>query len=310
MKILVTGGAGFVGSHLVEALLREGHRVSVLDDFSTGLRENVPPVIPVHEGDLRHAPLEAILDAERPEVVIHLAAQMNVRKSVAGPEADADLNILGTLRLFHAAAQAGVRRIVFASSGGTVYGEHSGRPSLETDVPRPASPYGIAKLTGEHYGRYFAREFVALRLANVYGPRQNPKGEAGIVALFLDAMSSGRSPLILGDGEQTRDFVWVGDAVSAFLLALNGPAGTYNVGTGVETSVNAVYDHLRRITGFQGEARRVPEASGELRRNALCPDLARRELGWTPTMDLAEGLQATADFLSEKHPTRCPCCRP
>jgi UDP-glucose 4-epimerase len=301
MKILVTGGAGFIGSHLVDEVAARGHSVSVLDDLSTGLRENLPGSIRLSKTDLRSGDLRSLLFAEEPEVVIHLAAQMNVRKSVAGPEADAEVNILGSVRLFQAAADAGVRRIVFASSGGTVYGEHPGRPSLESDLPQPVSPYGIAKLAAEHYGRHLVREFVALRLANVYGPRQNPRGEAGVVALFLHAMLEGRPPLILGDGLQTRDFLWVGDAVAALVRALDGPVGTFNIGTGRETSVDEIYRRLTEITGFQEQPSRLRTHSGDVRRNVLCPDLARERLQWSPTMDLARGLRATAEFFSRRH---------
>jgi UDP-glucose 4-epimerase len=294
MRILVTGGAGFIGSHLVDDLCRRDHSVSVLDNFSTGLRANLPKAIPIREGELRDDILHDLLRREHPEVIVHLAAQMNVRRSVAAPEADAETNILGSLRLFRAASECGVRRVVFASSGGTIYGEHSGRPSCESDLPRPTSPYGISKLTAEHYGRFLAPEFVALRLANVYGPRQNPRGEAGVVALFLDAMMRGRSPAIVGDGLQTRDFLWVGDAVAAFVRALEGPVGTYNIGTGRETSINEVFHRLSRITAFEKAPLRLPAVSGEVRRNVLCSDLARTELGWSPQIHLSRGLEATA----------------
>jgi UDP-glucose 4-epimerase len=300
MKILVTGGAGFIGSHLVDQLLVCDHAVSVLDDFSTGKPENLPDSVRVHEGDLRSAPIGELLRRERPEVIFHLAAQMNVRRSVAGPDEDAEINILGGLRLFQAASDAAVQRIVFASSGSRVYGEYPGRPNLESDLPLPTSPYGIAKLAAEHYGRLLAREFVSLRLANVYGPRQNPRGEAAMVARFLRAMTDGRPPLILGDGRQTRDFLWVGDAVNALVRAMDGPGGTYNIGTGIETSVDAICSRLADITGFQGQPSRLADDPDDERRNALCPDLAHDLLGWAPRMDLSRGLKATAEFFSRE----------
>lgn len=301
MKTLVTGGAGFIGSHLVEELLNQGCAVTVLDDFSTGVVGNVPDGAHAIEADVRDGrQLAEILDRERPEIVVHLAAQANVRKSIEDPEGDGEVNILGSLRLFRASARAGVRRIVFASSGGAVYGEYAGEASREIDLPQPSSPYGIAKLAAEHYGRTVAEsggpEFVALRLANVYGPRQNPAGEAGVIAIFLREMLEDRTPVIFGSGEQTRDFVWVGDAVQAFLQAMHGRPGMYNIGTGRRTSISEIYDLLRRITGVEGAPRRLPAVPGEVLHNALSFARANDTFGWSPRMDLRAGLEETVAF--------------
>jgi UDP-glucose 4-epimerase len=303
MRILVTGGAGFIGSHLAEELLRKGHSVMVLDDFSTGLRENVPAAARATRADVHDGEeLSRILGHERPEVVLHLAAQMNIRRSIVDPVRDAEINVMGSLRLFQASARAGVRRVVFASSGGAVYGERGAGLCRETDFPKPTSPYGIAKLAAEHYGRHVAQsggpEFVTLRLANVYGPRQNPDGEAGVIAIFLREMREGRAPVIIGSGEQTRDFVWVGDAVHAFLRALSGPPGTYNIGTGRETSVNEIFELLRGSVGFRGTPLRAAAVPGEVWRNALDSSLARDRLSWVPRMSLDQGLEETARLAS------------
>lgn len=299
MRILVTGGAGFIGSHLADALFGLGHRVTVLDNLSTGRPENLSPGLPLVRGDIRDGEALKRLFAEiRPEVVFHLAAQMNVRKSIIDPSRDADVNILGSLSVFQASVHANVRRVVFASSGGAIYGEMGGRPFRETDNPRPTSPYGIAKMAAELYGRHFEEaggpEFLALRLANVYGPRQNPEGEAGVIALFVREMSAGGSPIIYGDGLQTRDFVWVDDVVQGFLCALEGPVGTYNIGTGKETSVNEIFSYLRDSLGFEKEPRRKEAIPAEVRRNALSFEWARAHLGWTPRTELKQGLEEVA----------------
>jgi len=299
MKALVTGGAGFIGSHLAERLVRDGYDVTVLDNLSTGRRENLSDPSVLVQADVRdRARLPEIFDRIRPEVVFHLAAQMNVRRSIADPIEDADVNILGSLNVFRSAARSGVRRVIFASSGGAVYGEQSRYPCYETDVPAPVSPYGIAKLSVEHYGRYFADraglEFTALRIANVYGPRQYPAGEAGVVALFLDELQKGRSPIIFGDGGQTRDFVWVGDVVEAFVLAMAGPPGIYNVGTATETSIVDLFRCLTQVVGFAPPPRHVASVGGEVRRNAVSFTRAQGLLGWTPSVSLARGLERTA----------------
>lgn len=296
MKLLVTGGAGFIGSHVVDGLLQQGHSVAVVDNLSTGRRNNVPPQARLIEEDIRDAhALFRILEEESPHVVLHLAAQMNVRRSLEDPAWDASINVLGSIHLFQACARVGVRRIVFASSGGAVYGERLRGHCRESDVPRPSSPYGIGKLAAEHYGRSLVErggpEFTVLRLANVYGHGQNPAGEAGVVALFLREMKEGRSPVIFGGGDQTRDFVWVADVAEAFARALGAPCGIYNIGTGKNTSVLEIYDLLKNALAFQGEPRHLERISGEIHRNVLSITRARRKLGWTPKTELQRGLE-------------------
>jgi len=303
-KVLVTGGAGFIGSHLVDGLYRLGYSIIVVDDLSTGRREYLPQDVSVIEEDVRNrAALGRIFSRERPEVVFHLAAQMNVRKSLCDPALDAEVNILGSLSLFQAAVESGVRRLIYASSGGAIYGEQPEYPCRESDTPCPSSPYGISKLAAEHYGRHLAaaagREFVALRLANVYGPRQNPRGEAGVVALFLSGMLSGHAPTVFGDGGQTRDFVWIGDVVEAFVNAVKGPTGFYNVGTGEETRIIDLYERLGHATGFFNPPNRAAEIFGEVRRNALSVEQARSHLSWSPRTSLSRGLLETAGFFKD-----------
>jgi UDP-glucose 4-epimerase len=302
MNILVTGGAGFIGSHLVDALVVRDHVVSVIDDLSTGRRANIPGPVSLDVVDVRDSRLlEEIFARERPEVVFHLAAQMNVRKSLSDPLEDAAVNVMGSIGVFQAAFGSGVRRVIFASSGGAIYGEQPDYPCRESDLPRPSSPYGVSKLAAEHYGRQCAEssgaEFVALRLGNVYGPRQNPKGEAGVVSLFLSRLLEGRPSTLFGDGGQTRDFVWVGDVVDAFVKAIEGPAGVYNVGTGRETAVLDLYRQVERASGVRGSLRQAAAVPGEVRRNVLCAERARRQLGWSPRKSLSEGLEETVRFL-------------
>jgi len=298
MNIIVTGGAGFIGSHLVDALAERGLDVVVIDNLSTGRRENLPRNVSLIEADVRDADkMEAIFSRKRPSLVFHLAAQMNVRRSLVDPRLDADVNILGSLAVFKAAARSRARRVLFASSGGAIYGEQQELPCRESAVPSPSSPYGIAKLAVELYGRQHAEvgafDFVALRLANVYGPLQNPEGEAGVVSLFLSNLLEGRSSAIFGDGEQTRDFVWVGDVVDAFLKGVDGPPGVYNVGTGQETGVLELYRRLERLTGTQLPPRWLAAIPGEVRRNVLSADRARTHLGWTARQSLRDGLDET-----------------
>ncbi len=300
MRILVTGGAGFIGSHLVEALIPY-YDVVVLDNLSTGKRENLPPSIPLYELDLRdQAGLERFLAQERFDVICHLAAQVDVRTSVDKPSLDAEVNILGTLHLL-SALRAQRPWVIFASTGGAIYGERADLPISESTWPQPEAPYGIAKLAGELYGSrlmsLYGGAWTTLRLANVYGPRQNPFGEAGVVAIFAYRMLAGQVPAIYGDGQQTRDFVYVGDVVRAFLAVLSRPeqtkGETFNVGTGVETSVLMLYHHLARLTGFSQPPRHLPPKPGELRRNALQVQKLARYTGWQPQVSLAEGLART-----------------
>jgi len=301
MKILVTGGAGFIGSHVVDQLLSAGHFVAVADSLSSGHRSNVPPAARLYEVDVTDAEgVGTVMTRERPEAVIHLAAQINVRVSIQDPGFDARQNILGSINVLRACARERVRRFVLASSGGAMYGEQGIIPTPETAPAVPTSPYGIAKLACEHYARYYGQEgtiqIVSLRLANVYGPRQDPRGEAGVVAIFIPRMLRGEQPVVFGDGRKTRDYVYVEDAAEAFVCSLECPPGTYNIGTGIETEVNALFRHLKRLTGFPGEADHGPAVYGEVTRSALDAGLAKDRLRWAPKVDLEAGLSRTVRY--------------
>ena len=303
MKALVTGGAGFIGSHVVDALLAEGHSVSVVDDLSRGRRAQVPTGAALHVVDVRDPALHEVLQAERPEIVFHQAAQIDVRRSISEPLLDTGINVSGTVNLLQGCAAAGVRRIVFASSGGAIYGDTSNIPTPEDHTAQPASLYGAAKLCGEVYGGVYSQlyglEFMALRYANVYGPRQDPHGEAGVVAIFVNKLLAGSPCVINGDGTQTRDYVYVGDVVRANLLAAAAPSsalGAYNVGTGRETDVNELFTLLRDACGSGAEASHGPGKPGEQRRSCLDLGRAQRVLGWAPSVSLDDGLRATVDY--------------
>ena len=307
MRTLVTGGAGFIGSAVVDRLVRDGHEVMVVDDLSTGRLENLADAFAsgrVHlaEVDVAGPELAGVVAEARPEVVHHLAAQIDVRRSVADPLHDARVNVLGTIALAKAALDAGCRRLVFASSGGTVYGEPE--PSaLPIDERHPAgvtNPYGVAKRSAEDYLASFADlhglEPVSLRLGNVYGPRQDPHGEAGVVAIFCNRLLADEPVTVFGDGRQTRDYVFVEDVVDAFVAAgehPDAPGARLNIATGVETSVLELYARLREIAGFGGEPTFAPPRPGELGRIALDCSEAGRVLGWRPAVALREGLSRT-----------------
>ncbi len=306
MKILVTGGAGFIGSHIVDALVAKGHRLVVVDNLSTGSKRFVNPRAKFYKADIRSPRLEKIVKNERPEAVFHHAAQMDVRRSVAEPLFDAQTNILGTIRLFTACARAGVRTIVLASSGGAVYGDDVEIPTPETANPQPMSPYGISKLAGEHYLRYTGAHhrlhWVALRYANVYGPRQNSRGEAGVVAIFSERMLAGQHPIINGDGRQTRDFVYVDDVVSANLAAFKTRlSGIYNIGTGRQTSVNTVSRLVAHAAEFKGNIPHGRAKKGEQRRSAIDCHMAKKILGWSPKVDIEEGIGQTVEWFRQSH---------
>jgi UDP-glucose 4-epimerase len=289
VRAVVTGGAGFVGSHVAEALLARGDEVTVIDDLSTGKRENVPSGATLVEHDIRQ-PFE--VDAD---VVFHLAAQADVRVSVADPGFDAEVNVLGTVRVLEAARLAGAQ-VVFASTGGAIYGECD-RPAREDDERRPLSPYGISKLAGEEYlagyNRLHGTRHVALRYGNVYGPRQDPRGEAGVVAIFFSRLREGKPLTVFGDGRQTRDYVHAEDVARATLLAAGGEGGVFNVGTGRETSVLELAELCGRAAGVEPELVHAPERAGELQRSFLDPGRAERELGFLAELPLDEGLRRT-----------------
>ena len=306
MNILVTGGAGFIASHIVDAYIALGHTVSVIDNLSTGRRENLNPKARFHELDIRDAHAVRRLFADGGfDVVNHHAAQMDVRRSVADPVFDASVNILGILTLLESAVATGVRRAIFASSGGAIYGEQDYFPADESHPTRPISPYGVAKLATEQYLYYYRAvhgvDSVCLRYANVYGPRQNPEGEAGVVAIFASKMLRREQPVINGDGTQTRDYVFVADVVRANVLALgyNSPA-VFNVGTGVETDVNRLFTALRSATGAACPERHAEAKRGEQLRSVLDNTQIRKELGWEPGVSLDEGIAATVEYFRRR----------
>jgi UDP-glucose 4-epimerase len=303
MRTLVTGGAGFIGSNLVDALLARGDAVTVLDDLSTGRREYVAAGADLHEASVTDpAAVAGALASSEAEVVFHLAAQIDVRRSVADPAFDLAVNVGGTVTVLEAARAAGVRHVVFVSTGGAIYGEADEIPTPETCEARPMAPYGLAKLAAEGYVRLYedlhGLRATTLRLSNVYGPRQDPLGEGGVVAIFCGlAVAGGAEATVYGDGEQTRDFVYVGDVVDAMLAAADGaPIGPYNVGTGEETSVNALAARLGLPT------RPAPARAGEVFRSCLDPRRAARELGWTASTDLAAGLERTLEWARAQAP--------
>jgi UDP-glucose 4-epimerase len=296
MRALVTGGAGFIGSHLVDALLGDAAEVHVVDNLVSGSRENLSAGAELHELDIRDEAIEELAGRLRPEVVFHLAAQADVGTSVERPEFDADVNVVGTVRVLEAARAAGAR-VVFTSTGGAIYGEVE-RPAREDDEPRPLSPYAASKLAGEGYlatwNRLHGGNRTTCRLANVYGSRQLPKLEGGVVAIFLDRLRAGREAEIFGDGSQMRDFVFVGDVVQALLAAAAAPeGGVYNVGTGMATSVLDLYRLCARTAGVELEPRFCPERPGDLRSSVLDASRAREELGWRAETLLAEGIART-----------------
>ena len=301
MNILVTGGAGFIGSHMAARHLADGHRVVIVDNLSTGRRDKVPSGARLVEADVADADLEPLLREEKIDAVSHHAAQIDVRHSVSDPLDDARSNVLGSLRLFEACRRAGVSRVLFASTGGALYGEpEGGRPAREDHPTNPVSPYGCAKLSIEKYLHYYrvvhGFRVVVLRYANVYGPGQNGLGEAGVVAIFSEAILGGRTPKIRGDGEQTRDYVFVGDVVETAARALaSGRDGTWNVGTGVESSVNRLFQLLAKSLDYRIPPEYVPPVPGEQRRSVLDGSTARADYGlpaWTP---LEEGIPITAE---------------
>ncbi len=300
MKIAITGGAGFIASHIADAYVSLGHEVFIIDNLSTGKLENIPSQATFIEMDVNDPALPELFMDEKFDIVNHHAAQMDVRVSVQDPSFDARINILGGLNVYESAFKSGVKKIIFASSGGTVYGEQEYFPADEHHPTKPISPYGIAKLSNEQYLYYYAHvhglPFVAFRYANVYGPRQNPHGEAGVIAIFTQKLLRGEQPIINGDGLQTRDYVYVGDVVQANVLALQPQMiGAYNIGTAIETDVNTLFRHLRDLTGSQSEEQHAPAKQGEQLRSVLSHERIQAAFGWTPRMNLIEGLSKTVD---------------
>lgn len=301
MKILVTGGAGFIGSHIVDAFLSAGHEVCVVDDLSTGFRHNLASQASLHVVDIRDSKLNEVFENEKPEVVCHQAARANVRESFEKPLLYADVNVLGSLNVLECCRRFKVRKIMYASTGGAVYGAPEQLPVTEQHPINPLDPYGASKHHVEHYMHLYAENFgisyTSLRYPNVYGPRQNPFGEAGVVAIFARQMLDRKQPVINGSGEQERDFVSVTDIARANLLALNrGDGEIMNIGSGIATSVNTIYSTLADLTNFGEKAVYGPAKAGEVFRIYLNADRAKRILGWAPTVSLVEGLRATVDY--------------
>jgi UDP-glucose 4-epimerase len=309
-NVLVTGGAGFIGSHLCDRLLDDGHRVVAVDDLATGREENVrhaedQEAFTLERMDVRDAGLMEVFRRHEPQIVMHLAAQAGVRPSLEDPVHDASVNVVGSLNVLRCAAEVAASKVVYAASGGTIYGEPATVPALESlvDGSHPQSPYGVSKKAVLGYLHLYAElqglDFTALALGNVYGPRQDPTGEAGVIAIFAAAMLAGRRPTVFGDGEQTRDYVYVGDTVRAFVLAMERASGQIvNIGTGRETSVNDIYRMLADTVGFVEEPRYEPQPPGELRRIALDNERARSVLDWQPTTELDAGLGNVVAALS------------
>jgi UDP-glucose 4-epimerase len=317
MQALVTGGAGFIGSTLVDRLLAEDWRVDVVDDLSSGSLANLGSAralperrLSFHRLDLASPAVVELITHRKPDVIFHLAAQMDVRVSVARPVFDATVNVIGSLNVFEGAVAAGVKKVVFAGSGGTLYGTPKQIPTKESSAQHPESPYGVAKKAVGEYLYYYRQqrglEYTVLALANVYGPRQNPHGEAGVVAIFSQKLLEREQPLIFGDGSQTRDFVYVDDVVDGFVRAVEKGGGlTMNIGTGVETSVQELYDLMAKLTGFRQPAQHAPARTGELQRSAVDTGRAGMQLGWKPFTTLEEGLARTLEhFKAQRAATR------
>ncbi|MEM6797048.1 MAG: NAD-dependent epimerase/dehydratase family protein [Acidobacteriota bacterium] len=301
----ITGGAGFIGSHIADAFLERGWEVHVIDDLSGGVRDNVPEGATLHALDIRSAEAAQLIRDVKPGLLVHHAAQMDVRRSVADPVFDADVNIGGTLNLLEASRQAGVEQVLFASTGGAIYGEQDSFPANEDHPQRPVSPYGVSKLAVERYLYFFHEAYglnvTCLRYANVYGERQNPHGEAGVVAIFLNRLLAGTPPTINGDGEQTRDYVHVSDVVTANLSAVGRPGfHIYNVGTGVETSVVELYGRLAEALGIDLPAEHGPAKAGEQKRSVIDPAKIQRELEVGAPLPLPEGFGRTARWFRSR----------
>jgi UDP-glucose 4-epimerase len=305
MKILVTGGAGFIGSWTADAFIEDGHKVLVIDDLSTGVEENIPQKADFVKCDIRERELlEKIFSDFKPDIVNHHAAQINVRRSVADPVFDADVNIVGTLNLLELSVKRKVKRFMFASTGGAIYGEPENLPADENTSPMPISPYGVAKYAVEKYLEYYKAvhglDYIALRYANVYGPRQNPHGEAGVMAIFCSRILSGQLCKIFGDGNQTRDYVFVKDVAEANILGINAPHGSYNIGTGIESSVNDLVRILHKAAKIDFKVEHTPPLPEEVLRISLDITLAKQVLSWSPTVTLEDGISQTWKWFSER----------
>ena len=302
-RALVTGGAGFIGSHMVDRLLEEGYRVIIVDDLSSGKLKNVNQHATFHHMSITQPSLLEVFNREKPDLVFHMAAQSSVSRSTKDPILDSEINVLGTLRLLDAARRAGVDKVIYSCTGGALYGEPMTVPCPDDTPVVPISPYGMSKYVAEQYLEYYRRQYLvnytSLRYGNVYGPRQDPKGEAGVVAIFISAMLNGSRPVIFGDGGQERDFVAVDDVVEANMAAIDRGSGkAMNIATGELTSVNRLFEMLKEITGFRWDAGRAPARAGDVYRISLDCSLAAKELGWTPRTSLADGLPRTVEYMN------------
>lgn len=304
-RALVTGGAGFIGSHIVDALLSDGHSVEVIDDLSSGSESNLDKRVKLHKLDIRSDAARALLAQSQPDLLVHAAAQISVRISMENPVLDAEVNVVGLLNLLHAFSGKRLPHFVFLSTGGAIYGEQDVFPAPETHPIRPTSVYGTAKRAGELYldlwGRQYGLTWTALRLANVYGPRQNPHGEAGVVAIFSQRLLRNEPAVINGEGVQTRDFVYVGDVAAAVkAVSAKKVTGTFNIGTGRETSVNELYEHIRKFAGTELRAQHVEAKPGEQMRSCVDYSLANKTFGWKPSMQIEQGLKATVEWFRQQ----------
>ncbi len=305
MKILVTGGAGFIGSNIVDAYIDAGHEVAVIDNLSNGKEENLNPKARFYKIDIRSPEIDLVFAKEKPDILNHHAAQIDVRKSVADPIYDAGVNITGMIGLLQSSVKHAVKKVIFASSGGAIYGEPKILPAGEDTPLDPLAPYAASKIVGEYYLKCFSNlhglKYTALRYGNVYGPRQDPHGEAGVIAIFCNAMHEDKEVKIFGTGEQLRDYIYVGDVVRANLLALGRADNEeVNIGTGIGTSVNELYTRLKDIIGYQKDAIYHPPRQGELEKTYLTNAKAKEVLGWEPLVDIQHGLELTAEFFREK----------
>jgi UDP-glucose 4-epimerase len=304
VNILVTGGAGFIGSNIADAYINMGHNVIIADNLSTGVKSFINPKAIFYEIDIRDDKFSNIFKENKIDIINHHAAQIDLRKSVEDPKYDVDNNVIGSINLFQNAVKYGVKKIIFASTGGAIYGEHDYFPANEEHPVRPYAPYGINKLTVEkylfYYNHVYGLDYVVLRYANVYGPRQNPYGECGVVAIFTEKILNNTQPLINGDGKQTRDYVYVDDVVKANILALkaHGPA-VYNIGTSVETDVNFIFNKLNEFSGSNFKEKHGPEKKGEQRRSVLSYEKINKELGWEPEVNMERGLRLTVEYFKK-----------
>ncbi len=305
MKILITGGAGFIASNITDALIDEGHQVFVLDNLSTGFEKNLNPKATFIKADICDKQIADLFDKEKFDLVNHHAAQMDVRRSVADPAFDANTNILGTINLLQNCVRTGVKKFMFASTGGAVYGEQNYFPADEKHPANPLSPYGISKLSVEKYLYFYKAQYnlnyTILRYANIYGPRQNPFGEAGVIAIFSSKMLKKEKTVINGSGLQTRDYVFVGDVVKANILTLKDEASDiYNIGTGIETNVNELFNTLSSITEYTQGEKHGPAAPGEQMRSVISSEKIYKKFGWKPSINLKEGLKKTVEFFKNQ----------